>query len=237
MNISFLMSNNSISPKHIAIILDGNRRFAKRLMLQPWKGHEHGKEKVEKLLDYAKNYNVNELTFYALSSENIKSRPKNELNYLFDLFRKTFSGMDKEKLIREGIKINFIGDLTLLPRDLQETCNNLTNQTKTHNQFIVNFAIAYGGRQELVHTIRNIISKQPSQSEINEELIQNNLWLKTNPCLIIRTGGEKRTSNFLPWQSTYSEWIFLNKMWPEFNQEDFINCIEEFKRRKRNYGK
>ena len=231
------MSNNSIAPKHIAIILDGNRRFAKRLMLQPWKGHEHGKEKVEKLLDYAKGYGVNELTFYCLSSENIKSRPSRELEFLYDLFRKTFSGMDREKMIRDGIKLKFVGDLKLLPDDLREMCLNLENETEEHEELVVNFAIAYGGRQEIVEAVKNIVKWDVGIDEINEELIGDSLWLKTSPDLIIRTGGERRSSNFLPWQSAYSEWIFLDKMWPEFDKEDFGECIEEFKRRKRNFGK
>ncbi len=225
-----------IEPKHIAIILDGNRRFAKRLMLEPWKGHEYGKDKVEELLDYAKELGINELTFYALSCENIKSRPKNELEYLYNLMKKTFKELDGEKIHKNKIKIKFIGNLELLPQDLKEQCIKLEKDTENYNNFIVNFAIAYSGRQEIVNAVRKIIEKKIKAEDINDTVIEENLLLKDEPDMIIRTGGEKRTSNFLPWQSSYSEWFFLDKMWPEFEKQDLADCIEEFKSRKRNFG-
>jgi len=226
-------------PKHIAIILDGNRRFAKKLLLQPWKGHEFGRKKVEVILDYAKELGINQLTFYALSIENIKSRPKNELNFLYKIFREFFIEIDREKIQKNKTKIKFIGDLFLLPSDLQEECKKLEQETKENNEFIVNFAIAYGGKQEIIQAIKKIIINNPNlnQENITEQLITENLYLKDNPDIIIRTGGEKRTSNFLIWQSSYSEWFFLDKMWPEFEQQDLVNCIQEFKNRKRNFGR
>jgi tritrans,polycis-undecaprenyl-diphosphate synthase [geranylgeranyl-diphosphate specific] len=224
-------------PTHIAIIMDGNRRFAKRLMLEPWKGHEYGKEKVEDLLDYAKDLGIKELTFYALSCENIKSRPKNELEYLYNLMKSTFNEMNREKLEKNKIKIRFIGNLGLLPKDLREQCEKLEKQTEKNNSFIVNFAIAYGGRQEIIEAIKKILKNKINPEDINEQTVNNYLYLADEPDIIIRTGGEKRTSNFLPWQSTYSELIFLDKFWPEFDKQDLINCIKEFKARKRNFGK
>jgi len=233
------MKNNQINqvPQHIAIILDGNRRFAKRLMLEPWKGHNYGKEKVEKIIDLANNLGIKQITFYALSVENIKSRPENELNYLYKLMKTEFKNMDKEKIKKNKIKINFIGNLSLLPQNLQQQCNKLEQQTKENNKFIVNFAIAYGGRQELIEAVKKIISNKLQPDQINEQIIEQNLYMSNQPELIIRTGGEKRTSNFLPWQSAYSEWFFLDKMWPEFEEQDLIDCIEQFKTRKRNFGK
>lgn len=233
------MANLSNNPAHVAIILDGNRRFAKRLMLEPWKGHELGKEKVIKLLEDAKDLGIKELTFYALSQENIKSRPKKELDYLLNLMRKAFKELeeDKQKINKNKIKIKFIGDLSLIPYDLKEQCERLERMTKNNNNFTVNFAIGYGGRQEIIEAVKKIVKNKISEKDITEELIQDNLYLKSDPDLIIRTGGEKRISNFLPWQGTYSELIFLNKMWPEFEKEDLQKCIEEFKSRKRNFGK
>jgi tritrans,polycis-undecaprenyl-diphosphate synthase [geranylgeranyl-diphosphate specific] len=225
------------NPQHVAIILDGNRRFAKKLMLKPWKGHELGKEKVEKLLDYAKELGIKEMTFYALSVENIKSRPTIELNFIYKIFRETFRDMDRDKMMRESIRMKFIGDLDLLPTDVREECNKLEEDTKNNSEFIANFCIAYGGRQELVNAVRKIVESKVSGDEVDSEMITNNLYLQSQPDLIIRTGGDMRTSNFLPWQSTYSEWFFLDKMWPEFTKEDLIECIEEFKNRKRNFGK
>ena len=206
-------------------------------MLEPWKGHEYGKEKVEDLLDYAKDLGIKELTFYALSCENIKSRPKNELEYLYNLMKSTFNEMNREKLEKNKIKIRFIGNLGLLPKDLREQCEKLEKQTEKNNSFIVNFAIAYGGRQEIIEAIKKILKNKINPEDINEQTVNNYLYLADEPDIIIRTGCEKRTSNFLPWQSTYSELIFLDKFWPEFDKQDLINCIKEFKARKRNFGK
>ncbi|MDD5193366.1 MAG: polyprenyl diphosphate synthase [Candidatus Nanoarchaeia archaeon] len=224
-------------PEHVAIILDGNRRFAKRLMLEPWKGHEYGREKVEKMLDYANDLGIKELTFYALSVENIKSRPKNELEYLYKIFREIFRDISKEKIHNNKIKMRFIGNLDLLPKDLKVQCEKIEDETKNYDNFTVNFAIAYGGRQEIVEAVRKILKNKIKEEDVNEQIIEDALYMKDNPDLIIRTGGEKRTSNFLPWQSAYSELIFIDKFWPEFEKEDLINCIDEFKRRKRNFGK
>lgn len=227
---------NSQNPEHVAIILDGNRRFAKKLMLEPWKGHEYGRKKVEDLLDYAKSLGIKEMTFYALSVENINNRPKRELSFIYKIFREAFRDMDLEKLNKDKVKMRFIGNLSLLPEDLKEQCLKLETATSKNNQFIVNFAIAYGGRQELIEAVKNILKKKTKVDEVNNSLIEENLYMDSQPDLIIRTGGEKRTSNFLLWQASYSEWFFLDKMWPEFKKEDLINCIEEFKKRKRNFG-
>ncbi len=226
-------------PLHVSIILDGNRRFAKRLMKEPWKGHEYGAGKLRELLKYFKNYGITELTLYALSADNINSRPKTELEMLFKIFRNELRNLNLKELKEEGIRIRFIGNLKLLPQDIMEQCEELENNTKNNNPFIVNFAIAYGGREEIINAVKKILrsKKKIKASEVNESLIMNNLYMPDEPDLIIRTGGEKRTSNFLPWQSTYSEWLFLDKMWPEFSEEDLRACIEEYSKRKRNYGK
>jgi len=225
------------SPKHIAIILDGNRRYAKKLMLEPWKGHDYGGKKVEELIDYAGDLGVNELTFYALSIENIKNRSEKELKHLYKLFSKTFNEINREKLRKNKTKIKFIGNLNLISEDLKKQCLDLEKETASNNNFIINFAIAYGGKQELVEAVKKIVKSDVGVEDINEELIEDNLWLSNEPDLVIRTGGALRTSNFLLWQSTYSEWFFLDKLWPEFGKEDLIECIEEFGRRKRNFGK
>jgi tritrans,polycis-undecaprenyl-diphosphate synthase [geranylgeranyl-diphosphate specific] len=224
------------NPNHIAIILDGNRRFAKRLMLEPWKGHQYGKEKVENLIRYASALKIKQLTFYALSQENMKSRPKNELNYLFKLFKNVFSSMDRKEIKIKGIKFKFMGDLNLLPKELKNECLKLEKETKKNSKLIVNIAMAYGGRQEIIQSIKKIIKKKIPENKITEKIIEKYLYLSSKPDLIIRTGGEKRLSNFLPFQSTYSELIFLDKMWPEFEKQDLIDCIEEFKSRKRRFG-
>lgn len=227
------MENN---PEHIGLILDGNRRFAKRLVLEPWKGHEYGAEKVQKIFDWAKEFEIKEFTLYCLSQENINSRPKNELEFLFKLFRKEFRNIDRDKINNFGVKIRFIGNLDLLPHDLKEQCLALEKETEKNSNYTINFALAYGGRQEIIEAVKRILANKAKPEEITEKEIEKNLWLSSSPDLIIRTGGEKRTSNFLPWQSAYSEWIFLDKMWPEFSREDLIQAIQEFSFRKRRFG-
>jgi tritrans,polycis-undecaprenyl-diphosphate synthase [geranylgeranyl-diphosphate specific] len=225
------------NPKHVAIILDGNRRFAKRLMLEPWKGHEYGFEKVEKILDHAREIGLNEVTLYCLSVDNINKRPKKELEFLYKIFRGMFRDLDKKKIDKYKIKMRFVGKLELLPEDLKEQCLKQEKETEKNNNFIVNYAIAYGGREELIDAVKKILKNKIKPENINVDTLKDHLYLSSEPDLIIRTGGEKRTSNFLPFQSTYSEWIFLDKMWPEFEKEDLNLCVEDFKKRKRNFGK
>ena len=222
---------------HAGIIIDGNRRYAKKLLLETWKGHEKGRERVEELIDYVTELELKELTIYTLSQENIKNRSQIELTHLYRIFREMFKNINKPKIKEKGIKINFIGDLDLIPGDLKKECLNLEEETKNNQKFIINFAVAYSGRQEIIEAVKKIINKKIKSGDINEEIIKENLYLKDDPDFIIRTGGDKRTSNFLPFQSTYSEWFFLDKTWPEFTKEDLKNCIDEFKTRKRNFGK
>ena len=139
------------------------------------------------------------------------------------------------------IKLNFLGRLQLFPEELQECMKKLTEKTKDYNKFIFNFAFGYGGRSEVVDAAKKIVEQvkegKLNIDEINEETFSNNLYSNHEPDLIIRTGGEKRTSNFLPYQAAYSEYIFLDKLWPEFDKEDFLACIEEYKGRERRFGR
>jgi len=233
-------SSNSI-PKHVGIILDGNRRFAKKLMLKPWKGHEFGAEKVKKLLEWAKDVGIKELTLYAFSYENF-NRPKKEFDYLMYLFRKEFDNLiDNKDIYKNKIKISFLGRLYLFPKDIQERMYRIMDKTKNHDKYIVNFAMAYGGRAEIIDAVKRIGEKIKEGNldvkSINEKLFNDNLYMGDDADLIIRTGGEKRTSGFLPWQGTYAELIFVDKSLPEFEKEDFLQCIKEFQSRKRRFGK
>ncbi|MEM4260055.1 MAG: polyprenyl diphosphate synthase [Candidatus Woesearchaeota archaeon] len=228
-------------PKHIAIILDGNRRFAKRLMLKPWKGHEWGAEKIRKLIDWVNELGIKEITLYAFSMQNF-NRPKEEFDYLMALFKKEFDELKNNKLIYErNIRINFIGRIKLFPKLVYSAMNELMEKTKNNNGLIVNFAMAYGGREEVIDATRRIaIQLQNGEldiDEINEDVFSKNLYMRDEPDLIIRTGGEKRTSNFLIWQAHYSEWFFLEKHWPEFEKEDLLRVIIEFNQRERRFGK
>jgi tritrans,polycis-undecaprenyl-diphosphate synthase [geranylgeranyl-diphosphate specific] len=228
-------------PKHVAIVLDGNRRFSRRLMIKPWMGHEWGANKVEKLLDWCKELKIKELTLYAFSAENF-NRPKEEFDFLMQLFKKEASKLLKDPRVKKDrIKINFIGRISLFPTDLQKLMKEIMNYTKDNKGYTVNFAMAYGGRQEVIDAVKKMavqIKKGDIDiDQINEETFSKNLYMEDEPDLIIRTGGEKRTSNFLIWQANYSEWIFLEKLWPEFEKEDFKLCIEEYSRRKRRFGR
>lgn len=228
-------------PKHVGIILDGNRRFSKRLMMKPWKGHEWGAKKVEKVFDWCKEIGIKELTLYSFSVENF-NRPKIEFDYLMNIFRKEFEKLKNDKRVDENkIKINFIGRIWMFPKDIQEKMNYLMEKTKKYDDYVVNFAMAYGGRAEVVDAVKRI-AEQVKKGEIdieniNEESFSRNLYMEDEPDLIIRTGGEKRTSNFLIWQSSYSEWFFLEKMWPEFEKEDLVKVIDEYSKRERRFGK
>ena len=226
-------------PKHVAIVLDGNRRFAKKLMLKPWKGHEWGKGKVEKLFEWAKELGVNELTLYAFSIQNL-NRPKEEFDYLMKLFVESFNGIKNDIKIKE-VKMNFIGRINLFPKEVQKAMNELMEKTKDNIPYIVNFAMAYGGQEEVIDAVKKIseqvMNGKLDINKINEESFKDYLHLKNSPELIIRTGGEKRTSNFLNYQAAYSEWIYLEKMWPEFEKEDFEECIKEYSSRQRRFGR
>ncbi len=220
---------------HVGIILDGNRRFANRLMKESWKGHEYGAGKVEKLFTWCKELKIKELTLYCFSFENF-NRPKKEFDYLMKLFKREFEKLKTDKRIEQDkIKIKFAGKKEIFDREIQELIKELEEKTKYYEEYIINFAFGYGGRQEIIDAVKKIIAEK--RTEITEEDFRKYLWLNSEPDFIIRTGGEKRTSNFLPWQSVYSEWIFLDKMWPEFTKEDFENCIKEFHNRQRRFGR
>lgn len=228
-------------PKHLGIIMDGNRRFAKKLMLKPWMGHEWGAKKVEKILEWCKELGIKELTLYAFSVYNF-NRPKKEFDFLMKLFEKEFKKCKTDKKIFENeIRINFIGRLWMFPVKIQKEMKELMKLTEKHDKLIVNFAMAYGGKTEVIDAVKKI-AKQVKEGrldidKINEDIFGRNLYFNDNVDLIIRTSGEKRTSDFLPWQGANAEWIFVEKCWPEFEKEDFIKCIEEYSRRERRFGR
>ena len=234
-------TNNPV-PKHIGIIMDGNRRFAKRLMLKPWKGHEWGADKVEKLMDWCHELGVEEVTLYAFSLQNF-DRPKDEFAQLMRIFEETaIRVLEDARVARYDMRINFIGRMSLFPNKLQRLMEEIMEQTKDHKAHILNIAIGYGGREEVLEATYKIAQKvkhgELRAKDINEDVFEKELYNQSPPDLIIRTGGENRTSNFLIWQSAYSEWMFYEKKyWPEFEKEDLKACIEEYKNRHRRFGK
>lgn len=229
------------SVNHLGVILDGNRRFAKRLMMEPWKGHEYGAGKTRKLLEWSRELGINELTLYAFSTENF-NRPKIEFEYLMSIFEKEFVSLIKSgDLEKNKVRVNFIGRIDMFPQKIHKLMQELMDMTNHNSQFIVNFAMAYGGRFEIVDAAKKIAELAANgkldAKDIDEKKFSEFLYMKDEPDMIIRTSGQIRTSNFLPFQAAYSEWFFLTKMWPEFEKADLIQCIEEFKQRKRTFGK
>lgn len=221
-------------PRHVAIILDGNRRYAKKLGLQPWKGHEYGSRKLEEVFKWCIELGVKELTLYCFSTENFK-RSKKEIDYLFGLFWKEFSGIKKgEGLFKGKIKVNVIGRIDMFSKKMRDAMLEAVKKTKSNKALVVNFAMAYGGRQEITDAVKKMIKL--NVRDVNDSTIANYLYLKNEPDIVIRPGGEMRTSNFLTWQSTYSEWFFIKKLWPQFTKEDLIKCIKEFNQRERRFG-
>ncbi len=229
-------------PKHIGIIMDGNRRFAKRLMLKPWKGHEFGAQKVQKVTGWCREIGCSELTFYAFSIENF-NRPETEFGYLMDLFRKEFDNLNQDDNIihKNKIKVNFIGRIEMFPEDVTEKMERLMETTKDYQNFTINFAMAYGGRAEIIDATKKIAAKIKSGEldvdDIDGEVFMKNLYMESEPDLIIRTSGEHRTSGFLIYQASYAELFFCDKMWPEFEKEDFTEAIESYCNRDRRFGK
>jgi len=229
------------APKHVGIILDGNRRFAKKLMKEPWKGHEFGAKKVSKLFDWCKELGIKEMTLYAFSMQNF-NRPKLEFNYLMKLFKNMFDDQENiDKLHANKIKVKFIGRISLFPKEVYDSMKKMEEATKDYDDYLINFAMAYGGREEIIDGIkklgRDIEDGKIEAKDLNEELFENFLYMRSEPDLIIRTGGDHRTSNFLAWQGIYSEWFFLEKTWPEFEKEDLKVVIEQFVNRERRFGK
>jgi tritrans,polycis-undecaprenyl-diphosphate synthase [geranylgeranyl-diphosphate specific] len=229
------------NPRHIGIILDGNRRFARRLMMKPWMGHEWGAKKLQKLFEWCKELGVKELTLYCFSLENFR-RPKKEFDYLMELFRKEFRKLIKDPRLKSyDVKINFLGRINLFPKDIQEEMKLLMNKTRHHKKYVINFAMAYGGRQEIADAARRIADDlekgKISAAQIDEKLFAKYLYMSDEPDLVIRTGGEQRLSNFLLYHCAYAELIFLQKFWPEFEKKDLIACVKEYKKRKRRFGR
>ena len=225
-----------ISPSHIAIIMDGNGRWGLKKYKDRNKGHYYGLQNINKIIKDCIKINIKYLTLYTFSTENW-SRPKKEIDYLFFLF-KYFYKKNFNKLNKNNIKIKFIGNLKNIPKDLKVIIKKIHDKTKNNDAITVIFAFNYGAKSELVNAFKNIIKNKNKVNKINEDLINNNLYTKNipDPDILIRTGGEKRLSNFLLWQLSYAELFFINKNWPDFNFLDLKKIINTFRVTKRKFG-
>ena len=227
-------------PKHIAIIMDGNRRWARGKNLPVKLGHKAGADNLKKIAKYANKIGVKYLTLYAFSTENWK-RSEEEVGGLMFLLKSYLDDFLK-KIDTDNIKINVIGDITRLSADIQDSIKKSIEKTKNNTGLVLNIAFNYGGRAELVKATKEIASDvkngKISEEDINEELISNHLYTvnQPDPDLLIRTSGEMRISGFLIWQISYTEFLFVDKYWPEFSSEDLDLAIEEYKKRNRKYG-
>ncbi len=230
---------------HLGIIMDGNRRFAQKLMLQPWKGHEWGEKKVEEVLDWCREFGIKTVTLYTLSLENIRGRPKLELDYLYKLMERVANevlGNKKHAVHKNRMRVRIIGRTSFIPPELRKLLAKVESVTKNYENYEANFAIAYSSRAEIIDAVRSIAklvkSGKIDAAKIDESVIKENLYNPdmTDPDLIIRTGGERRLSNFLMFQSAYSELFFTDTPWPEFSKSDFAAAIDDFNQRKRRFG-
>lgn len=222
-------------PKHLGIIIDGNRRWAKKKGLPSFVGHKKGFDNVIKIGECCLKKGVKALTLYCFSTENWK-RSRAEVNYLMDLLKQAFQNNNIERFNKRGVRVQVIGQKERLPNNLQKKIEKAEQKTKNNNKGVLTLAISYGGREEIIQAVKTIVK---NKLPVTEKTINNNLWTKglPDPDLIIRTSGEKRLSNFLPWQSVYSELYFPKKYWPEFTEKDLDKAFEEYSKRQRRFGK
>lgn len=232
--------NKENLPQHIAIILDGNRRWAKEKGLPTAAGHKEGAKTVEKIVRYANKIGIKYITVYAFSTENWK-RTTEEVSALMGLFQNYLDDYSK-RADSENIRVKIIGSRDGLSEKMKSSIEKCMERTKNNTGTTFNIALNYGGRDEIINAVKNIAEQVKNENlkieEITEQLLSDNLYTKgePDPDLLIRTSGELRTSNFLPWQLVYSEFLFVEKNWPDFNEEDLDEAIEEYQRRNRKFG-
>jgi undecaprenyl diphosphate synthase len=217
---------------NIGIIMDGNRRFAKNNLITTYQGHQNGFKKLLEVVEWSLESNITSLTVYALSTENFKKRSKTEINNILKILK---LGIEKysNTLIKNRIKVKFIGDLSIFENSFQSLLIDLEENTNNNEALNLNICLNYGARTEIINAIKKI----EKINELTEEKFSESLLLKLEPDIIIRTGGDKRISNFLLWQSAYSEFFFLDCMWPEFSKEDFKSILNDYNIRDRRMGR
>ena len=223
--------------RHIAIIMDGNRRWAKEKGLPSAMGHKKGVEALKTTLRACDDFGIKYLTVYAFSTENW-NRKKEEVDFLMELLALTLTN-ELAEMHAEGVKISFIGDISKLSSKLQKILANSVETTKNNTGVNLQIAFNYGARDEILHAAKSIAEKGLKPDEITEETISQNLYTKNipDPDLLIRTGGEMRISNYLLWQIAYSEILVIKEYWPEFGKESLANAVKEFHNRQRRFGK
>ena len=234
------MINKEYMPKHIAIIMDGNRRWAKAKGMPASFGHKEGAKTLEKIVRYANKIGIEYITVYAFSTENWK-RTEEEVKSLMLLFQ-TYLDDYAKRADTENIKVKIIGNMLELSPKMQESIKKCMERTKNNTGITFNIALNYGGRNELISAIKHIAKdvkeEKISIEDINENMVSEHLYTKgqPDPDLMIRTSGELRLSNFLPWQLVYSVFLFIDKNWPDFTEEDLDEAINIYEKRTRKFG-
>ena len=230
------MTVNSLNLNHIAIIMDGNGRWAKDKGMDRIFGHKEGAKSAKKVIEACSDLNINYLTLYAFSTENW-NRPQSEVDSLMSLLSLMLKNEIKE-LERNNIVFNVVGRVEDLPKSVQNIISDVIDRTKHNTGLVLSLALSYGGRQEIIDAVNKIIVSKKSEI-INEEIVKNNLYCPEipDPDLIIRTAGEHRISNFLLWQSAYAELFVSKKNWPDFKKKDLMEALKDFENRDRTFGK
>ena len=230
-------------PQHVAVIMDGNRRFASGLGLSSEAGHLFGRDKIEEMLEWCFELGIPNLTVYAFSTENFQ-RSQNEVKTLMDLCKNELDKAAKDSRIHKNkVKIRVIGHLDSLPKDIAESAKTIMEETKDYDKYSFNIALAYGGREEILQAIKRIAKDVKDDKiqidDIKEPIVSKYLYTNgvPDPDIILRTSGEERISNFLLWQLAYSELYFSDVYWPAFQKRDFLEAIRTVQQRKRRYGK
>lgn len=225
-------------PRHIAIIMDGNRRWARNRGLADLKGHEAGSEALEKIVDAAEELGVKTVTVYALSTENIKERAKREVIGLFDLMRKGYHKRLK-KMMQKGVSVTILGEVHGLPATIRKLIDQIKKTYIKNESIKLNIALNYGSKKELVGAIKDIVKEGIALEKINEQIVEKHLYTngQSDPELVIRTGGRSRLSNFLLWQTAYSEFYFTKTLWPDFDAGELKKAVVWYQDQKRNFGK
>jgi undecaprenyl diphosphate synthase len=223
-------------PRHVAIIMDGNGRWAKARGLSRLEGHRAGTENLRRIIRASAELGIQYLTFYAFSTENW-SRPKAEVSGLLRILAEVIDKEIKE-LHEEGARLIHIGHLNGLPKALQKKVQGAIELTRNNQRINILLAFNYGGRDEIVTAIKNMLKDQVNPEDVNVDLVSNYMFTEgiPDPDLVIRTSGEQRTSNFLTWQSVYSEWYFTQVYWPDFNEAELHKAVEAYASRERRYG-
>ena len=221
---------------HLAIIMDGNGRWAKKHGLPRYEGHRQGTKVAKRIVEECRRLNIKYLTLYTFSKENWK-RPKDEVNFLFKLLV-DFLNKEYKSLVEQSIRLNVLGDYKALPFAAKKAVEFTINKTKDCKEMVLNLALNYSGREEILNACKEIIRQGLSPEEVDEETFKRFLYTKNqpDPDLIIRTSGELRLSNYLLFQSAYSELYFTPTLWPDFTKEDLHKALEDYSRRHRRFG-